>query len=270
MPDERYQWDGTDEWWDNIWNHEYGHEYSDGWWAADSGSKWDNYAWWDGKSSLHQMNEKKRKDETEEKEENTKPKKEKKKTPTASPADSLPPEKPKKKREKKEIDEDEEKEPVAAPKRRCKGKAADDANSMPEAGKKFLGTPNKDKSQIRKYIAYFTQTDDSKKATEVTDTEKHAMKSKLFMHHFEESRLNIYWKKPGCGVTSHYQQKDVASFTFQGGVDTCYMVRLAASLKCAELFVTWAHEDLFTIKLTDDQIYFGIYAKSSKISLYSN
>lgn len=106
-------------------------------------------------------------------------------------------------------------------------------------------TPNKDKKAIKKYVEYFTQTDASKEATEVTDTEKHDMRSKLFIHHLEESRLNIYWKKPGCGVTSHYQQKDVASFTFAGVDTVCYTVRLATALKCAEMFVTWAHKGLY-------------------------
>ena len=254
------QWE-WDQWWDSTWTDEYGHEYSDGWWAADAGSQWDNHAWWDGKSSLQQLtaNKRKVKDETKGQE---KPDK-KAKTEETTPS---PPEKPKKKRDNEKKEDDEE--PVAAPKRRCRSKT-DETKEIPEAAKKqYLGTPQKDKNAIRKYVAYFTQTDASKEATEVSDTEKHAMRSKLYIHHLEESRLNIYWKKPGCGVTSHYQQKDVASFTFAGVDTVCYMVRLATALKCAEMFVTWVHEGLFMIKITDAQI-FREYARTSNVCLSS-
>ena len=118
-------------------------------------------------------------------------------------------------------------------------------DQIPEGARHYVENQQRDRNAIKKYVASFTQTESSKTATEVGESDKHEMRSKLYIHHLEDSRLNIYWKKPGCGVTSHYQQKDVASFTFAGVETVCYMVRLAASMKCAEMFVTWVHEDIF-------------------------
>ena len=51
---------------------------------------------------------------------------------------------------------------------------------------------------------------------------------------FEGHRLNIYWSRAGCGVTSYKEDRDVASFSFNcsSARDVC---KLGVAMKCASI-----------------------------------
>ena len=97
----------------------------------------------------------------------------------------------------------------------------------------------KDTMAIRKF---YKQYKDDESITASKDM-KDLLKGNLGVGNLTECRLNIYWRTPACGVTSKTHSKDIAHFNFnQDFTDENYMTKLAITLKCAEMFVTWAQE----------------------------
>ena len=93
----------------------------------------------------------------------------------------------------------------------------------------------KDTKKIQKYIALFSG---KKKCEDVSDKLKEEIRAHLQLSELVEGRLNIYWKRPACGVHSRSQKFDLATFAIPDADGVHFVSRLAAAVKCAELFVT--------------------------------
>lgn len=213
---------GDDEsWWDQAWSNEYGQP--DEYWAHEdwgsAGWKWDEYAWLEGSSALQEMERKpsqKRRNEGDEDEEEAKQ--------SATKA---------KKKEEKSRKKQEQETPSGAsaenPKKKHKKAKENEEVEIDQVQLK------KDTKKIQKYIALFSG---KKPCEDVSDKLKEEIRAHLQLSELVEGRLNIYWKRPACGVHSRSQKFDLATFAMPDVDGAHFVSRLAAAVKCAELFVT--------------------------------
>ena len=235
----------VDAWYEESWNDGYGHP--DEQWAHEdygtSGYHWDGYAWAEGKHALQSIkdqdkandgkakkakkNKEKEEEQVEGPQERKKAKKADKTEKTSNPSagskaktklqeTSTVKEKKQKKRKDEEVAQVEE----------------------PSSIQERIEPPPKKVRKIQKYVSLYFDNPTEK----VDEILKEDLKSNLAQFKFQECRLNIYWKNPACGCTSKSKGKDLAHFFFPADDRLNYMTRLAMALKCAEMFVTWAHK----------------------------
>ena len=239
-------------WYNAVWESEYGpegEEWAHDWWGTTE-SRWDGYAWLDGQDSLHKIapNAKAKQHAAESAESSKKKKQKVKDTASASVAGKGPDQSggsmqstaPNKKKKQPRQEELIQEQPPKKPKKTKTPQTAEETGDGLELPKEaqFYMQDEKYSKQIRKYTEQFA----SDTSTEVTAEIKETMRSKLKIGSLQDSRLNIYWKKGGCGVTSHSQGRDLSSFLFPHVEGLSFMARLAATVKCAEMFAAWAHQ----------------------------
>ena len=208
-------------WWNEEWYGQYGHP--DEYWAHEdwgsAGWSWDGYAWCEGQVALEEMSHekqgKKRRNEGEGEE-------------TKQPATTHKRAKGARSLKSKE-QETLSGASAEKPKKKCKKEKDEEEAEINQALLK------KDTKEIQKYIALFSG---KQKAKDVTDKLKEEIRSNLQLSELVEGRLNIYWKRPACGVHSRSQKFDLATFAIPDADDVNFVCRLAAAVKCGELFVT--------------------------------
>ena len=209
-----------DDWWNQAWTKEYGHP-DESWGHEDWGSEgwsWDEYAWWEGQHALQDMgqdNDKKRMKQDK----------------------GGPEEPPKKKTKEKKTEKTETETPSAASAEPPKKKPKKDKNGKEEVEINSAQL-KKDKKKIQQFIALFP-AHAGKKNKIISDGLKEEMRSHLLLSELVECRLNIYWTRPACGVHSRSLKCDLATFAIPDPDGSFPVVsRLAAAVKCGELFVT--------------------------------
>ena len=224
-------------WWGNTWYDEHGYPIDQ--WTCEkhgvySDHAWDGYVWWDGQESIQKLSQQKSKVETPDTTEEPANKR-KRNAATRDRKDDVTPaaastKTPAPKRKKKT--EETPAEVPKTPPKRMRGKQ-----------KEVVEPPKSevDQKDIEKELQEFIEPYKISTCTEISDALKEELKGKLHTDSYKSCRLNIYWKKPACGTHAYSEKKDVANFYFQNA-EHGYAVRLALALKCADMFVTWAHD----------------------------
>ena len=269
----------VEEWYEETWTEEWGEEWGTRGWEEPARKAADEYAWWDGRVSLSKLatpqNQKhehvgeegngdaqsgrevaeKSKKVRKAAEEVAEPKRKAKKAKDSVPDEVLDEAKAKK-QEKAEDVEEEEEEKVAEKDNKSKLEAGN--SSKPTETAKGKPTGKKQKITKDMLVRRSVPQTASKQVKALMnfrnlfagEAEREDVKQQMLSNLTPTimcSLQNLYWKRPGFGVKSNNEGKDIAYFKFNWDSESAHDANgefawrcmAAVALKCADIFVAW-------------------------------